>query len=52
MEQPFPIIDETTPADGVAKLLSKTNPAVLVQSNGTVQGIVTRGDLLQYLMGR
>lgn len=52
MEPPFPIIDETTPADGVAKLLSKTNPAVLVQSNGMVQGIVTRGDLLQYLMGR
>lgn len=52
MEPPFPIIDEATPADGVAKLLSKTNPAVLVQSNGAVQGIVTRGDLLQYLMGR
>ena len=52
MEPPFPIIDVTTPADAVAKLLSKTNPAVLVQSNGVVQGIVTRGDLLQYLMGR
>jgi cystathionine beta-synthase len=52
MEPPFPIIDVSTPADAVAKLLSKTNPAVLVQSNGVVQGIVTRGDLLQYLMGR
>lgn len=52
MDPPFPIIDVNTPADNVAKLLSKTNPAVLVQSHGQVQGIVTRGDLLQYLMGR
>ncbi len=52
MEPPFPIIDVNTPADNVAKLLSKTNPAVLVQANGVVQGIVTRGDLLQYLMAR
>ncbi|MEP7382088.1 MAG: pyridoxal-phosphate dependent enzyme [Gemmatimonadota bacterium] len=52
MEPPFPIIDVNTPADNVAKLLSRTNPAVLVQANGLVQGIVTRGDLLQYLMAR
>ena len=52
MDAPFPIIDVNTPADNVAKLLSKSNPAVLVQSHGTVQGIVTRGDLLQYLMQR
>ena len=52
MEAPFPIIDVNTPVDNVAKLLSKTNPAVLVQSHGQVQGIATRGDLLQYLMAR
>ena len=52
MEAPFPIIDVNTPVDNVAKLLSKTNPAVLVQAHGQVQGIATRGDLLQYLMAR
>jgi len=52
MDPPFPIIDLNTPADNVAKLLSKTNPAVLVQSHGQVQGIVTRGDLLHYLMSK
>ena len=40
------------PVDSVAKLLSKSNPAVLVRSNGTVQGIVTRSDMLNYLMAR
>ena len=40
------------PVDTVAKLLSKSNPAVLVRSNGTVQGIVTRSDMLNYLMAR
>ncbi|MEO6444166.1 MAG: pyridoxal-phosphate dependent enzyme [Gemmatimonadaceae bacterium] len=52
MEPPFPIIDVNTPADNVAKLLSKSNPAVLVQAHGQVQGIVTRSDLLHFLMAR
>lgn len=52
MDAPFPIIDVSTPAENVAKLLSKTNPAVLVQAHGQVQGIVTRGDLLAYMMAR
>ena len=52
MDAPFPIIDVNTPADNVAKLLSKANPAVLVQAHGQVQGIVTRGDLLHFLMAR
>lgn len=52
MDAPFPIIDVSTPAENVAKLLSKTNPAVLVQAHGQMQGIVTRGDLLAYMMAR
>ena len=52
MDAPFPIIDVNTPVDNVAKLLSKSNPAVLVQAHGQMQGIVTRGDLLQFLMAR
>lgn len=52
MDAPFPIIDVNTPAENVAKLLSKTNPAVLVQAHGQMQGIVTRGDLLAYMMAR
>jgi cystathionine beta-synthase len=52
MDAPFPIVDVEQPVDGVAKLLSKSNPAVLVRSNGTVQGIVTRSDMLNYLMAR
>jgi predicted transcriptional regulator len=36
----------------VTKLLTKATPALLVADAGAVQGIVTRGDLLQFLMTR
>ena len=52
MDAPFPVVDVAQPVDTVAKLLSKSNPAVLVRANGTVQGIVTRSDMLNYLMAR
>jgi cystathionine beta-synthase len=52
MDAPFPVVDVAQPVDAVAKLLSKSNPAVLVRSNGTLQGIVTRSDMLNYLMAR
>ena len=52
MEPPFPIVDDQQAADSVAKLLSKSNPAVLVRTNGRLSGIVTRSDLLAYLMAR
>jgi cystathionine beta-synthase len=52
MDPPFPVVDAGMPAEAVAKLLSKSNPAVLVRANGHVEGIVTRSDLLAYLMAR
>ena len=52
MDAPYPIVDGEQPVDNVAKLLSKTNPAVLVRTNGSVKGIITRSDMLNYLMAR
>ncbi len=52
MDAPFPVVDGVQPVDVVAKLLTKSNPAVLVRENGTVTGIVTRSDMLHYLMAR
>ena len=52
MDPPFPMVDAQQPVDAIAKLLSKSNPAVLVRSNGHVTGIVTRSDMLSYLMAR
>jgi cystathionine beta-synthase len=52
MDPPFPVVDAGQPADAVAKLLSKSNPAVLVRVEGAVQGIVTRSDMLHFLMNR
>ncbi len=52
MDAPFPTVEAGQPVESVAKLLSKSNPAVLVRRNGTMQGIVTRSDLLQFMMAR
>ena len=52
MDQPFPAVDDDQPVENVAKLLSKSNRAVLLRRNGTIQGIVTRFDVLEYLMHR
>jgi cystathionine beta-synthase len=52
MDPPFPVVDASQPVDTVAALLSKANPAVLVRANGAPTGIVTRSDMLSYLMGR
>ena len=52
MDQPFPTVDSDQPVESVAKLLSKCNRAVLMKKDGVVQGIVTRFDVLEYLMHR
>ncbi|MBI3790174.1 MAG: CBS domain-containing protein, partial [Gemmatimonadetes bacterium] len=52
MDAPLPTADLREPVDQVAKVLSRENPAVLVQDNGRLAGIVTRSDLLQFLMAR
>ena len=52
MDPPFPVVDASQPVDVVAALLSKANPAVLVHSDGAPTGIVTRSDMLSYLMAR
>ncbi|MCU0616391.1 MAG: cystathionine beta-synthase [Gemmatimonadaceae bacterium] len=52
MEAPFPVVDADQPVEQVAKMLSKANRAVLVKKHGAVQGIVTRFDVLDFLMGK
>ena len=52
MEAPFPVVDAAQTVENVAKLLSKANPAVLVRGEGRMRGIITRSDVLNYLMSR
>jgi cystathionine beta-synthase len=52
MESPFPVVAGDQPVDSVVKLLSKSNPAVLVREDGKLQGIVTRSDMLRFMMQR
>jgi cystathionine beta-synthase len=52
MDAPFPVVDGAQPVENVLKLLSKSSPALLVRQNGTMSGIVTRADVLHYLMAR
>lgn len=52
MDAPFPVVDDGLPVDQVVKLVTKSNPAVLVRQNGLFAGILTRSDLLHFLMAR
>jgi cystathionine beta-synthase len=52
MDEPFPAVESTQHVESVQKLLSKATPAVLVREDGVIQGIVTRSDMLAYLMTR
>jgi cystathionine beta-synthase len=52
MDSPFPIVDADHSVDGIVKLLSKSNPAVLVREKGEIKGIVTRSDMLHFVMAR
>jgi cystathionine beta-synthase len=52
MAEPFPVVGADESVDAVTKLLSKATPALLVAEHGEVCGIVTRSDMLQFLMAR
>jgi predicted transcriptional regulator len=52
MDDALPIVSAEQPVESVQKLLSKATPAVLVRDGATLRGIVTRGDMLAYLMAR
>ena len=52
MDPPFPMVEGTQAVESVVKLLSKSNPAILVRSEHGVEGIVTRSDVLEFLMAR
>ncbi len=51
MEAPFPVVDAACPAEQVAPMLSRDTPAVLVERDGALLGVITRYDLLQQLIG-
>ncbi|MDQ3081134.1 MAG: pyridoxal-phosphate dependent enzyme, partial [Gemmatimonadota bacterium] len=52
MDSPFPLVAGDQPVESVVKLLSKSNPAVLVRNDERILGIVTRSDMLHYMMSR
>jgi cystathionine beta-synthase len=52
MDAPFPFVESGQSLESVVKLLTKSNPAVLVRSQDRIAGIVTRSDVVQFLMAR
>jgi predicted transcriptional regulator len=48
MADPYPIVNEDTPAEALTSLLSSTD-AVLVSKKGSVVGILTRSDVLKLI---
>lgn len=51
MDAPFPVVDADVELSGLARLLTRQNPAVLVRREGRLAGIVTRFDMVRQLTG-
>jgi cystathionine beta-synthase len=51
MGPPLPVVGSEEGADAVTRLLASRSPAVLVRAGGSVSGILTRFDMLQFLAG-
>jgi cystathionine beta-synthase len=51
MGSPFPVVDSHLDADKATRLLTRDNPAVLVRSNGKLEDILTRFDVVRTLTG-
>ncbi len=51
MQDPLPVVETDEPIERVTRLLAARNPAVLVRANGAVVGILTRFDMLQFIVG-
>ena len=49
MDAPFPVLDAHVDAQGIARLLTRENPAVLVRHDGRIVGIITRYDMVRFL---
>ena len=49
MAAPLPVVPSDVPVGEVTRLLATGTPAVLVRQNGSVSGIVTRFDMLQFI---
>jgi len=49
MDAPYPVVDEQSDSEGATRLLLRGAQAVLVRSNGSLGGILTRHDLVRSL---
>ncbi|HKK09062.1 MAG TPA: pyridoxal-phosphate dependent enzyme, partial [Gemmatimonadota bacterium] len=49
--EPFPVVDAATEIGALSRRLGREVPAVLVEEDGRIVGILTRYDLLHHLMG-
>ena len=51
MAAPLPVVASDVPVGEVTRLLTTGTSAVLVRHGGVVSGILTRFDMLQFIVG-
>ena len=51
MSEALPVVEGDDPVETVTRLMAARNSAVLVRSHGTLTGILTRYDMLQFIAG-
>lgn len=50
MDEPFPVLRSEAFCSEALKLFSKRNPAILVIDDGQTVGIITKSDLVEYML--
>jgi cystathionine beta-synthase len=51
MDEPLPVIQRSAAVEEIARLLTRHNPAVIVEDGGVMVGIITRYDMVRQLTG-
>ncbi len=51
MSEPLPVVESDEPVESVTRLMAARNTAVLVRDHGSLVGILTRYDMLQFIAG-
>jgi cystathionine beta-synthase len=51
-DPPFPVVNASDAVEHIIRLFTRDNEAVLVRTNGVINGILTRFDMISHLSGR
>jgi len=50
MDEPFPVLNPNDTIEQAKQLFARKVPAILVEQNGTVIGLITKSDIISFIV--